>query len=266
KKVYGANYRHMVLELNGSDDRGINIIRTKIKQFCTNRGMFSDNVKLVILDEVDSMTLDAQSALRRVIEIYTFNTRFCLICNYVSKIIPAIQSRCMQFRFLPISAEFMAKKLKDVSKKEKMSINRSGIESIVKIANGDMRRAYNILQATSMLNAGDTKQEINENIVYRCSGNPTPTDIKNIYDILTDKLTIRAAWQKLQIFRIEKGIALVDIVKELGKLIVQFKIADAVKISLITDLANIELHLSASSSDNIHMLSLISVFKKISSS
>ena len=99
RKIYGDNYKTMVLELNGSDDRGIKVVREQIKDFSEYNQLFCKGVKLVILDEADSMTYDAQFALRRVIENYTHNTRFCLICNYITKLIPALQSRCITFRF-----------------------------------------------------------------------------------------------------------------------------------------------------------------------
>ena len=93
--MYGEKqYKSMVLELNASDDRGIDVVREQIKVFASTRNIFNAGVKLIILDEADAMTSDAQAALRRVIEKYTSNTRFCMICNYVNKIIPALQSRC----------------------------------------------------------------------------------------------------------------------------------------------------------------------------
>jgi replication factor C subunit 3/5 len=92
--MYGANYSSMVLELNASDDRGIDVVRDQIKEFAGTKKIFGTGIKLIILDEADAMTSDAQAALRRVIEKATSNARFCLICNYVNKIIPALQSRC----------------------------------------------------------------------------------------------------------------------------------------------------------------------------
>ena len=109
RKIYGSNINSMVLELNGSDDRGINVVREQIKDFAGSKQLFNKGVKLVILDEADSMTYDAQFALRRVIENYTYNTRFCLICNYITKIISALQSRCTIFRFSPIKKFNFAK-------------------------------------------------------------------------------------------------------------------------------------------------------------
>ena len=105
KTMYGSRFQSMTLDLNASDDRGINVVREQIKSFAGTKQLFNTGVKLVILDEADAMTNDAQFALRRVIEKNTKNTRFCLICNYVNKIIPALQSRCTRFRFAPLEAD-----------------------------------------------------------------------------------------------------------------------------------------------------------------
>jgi replication factor C subunit 3/5 len=121
RQMYGTlNYKSMILELNASDDRGIDVIREQIITFAGTKQMFNSGIiKLIILDEADSMTQPAQAALRRVIEKYTKNVRFCIICNYVSKIIPAIQSRCTKFRFGPLEREQMSRRLKHVINSEK---------------------------------------------------------------------------------------------------------------------------------------------------
>jgi len=152
KKIYGKFYRHMILELNGSDDRGINVVREQIKEFCsTNNNLYKmfnkkNMYKLVILDEVDSMTLDGQFALRRIIENYTENTRFCLICNYITKITPALRSRCLAFRYEPLSNDFIMDKLYDIMDKEKVDLEDDIIDKIVLKSNGDLRKSINMLQ------------------------------------------------------------------------------------------------------------------------
>ena len=152
KKIYGKFYRHMILELNGSDDRGINVVREQIKEFCsTNNNLYKmfnkkNMYKLVILDEVDSMTLDGQFALRRIIENYTENTRFCLICNYITKITPALRSRCLAFRYEPLSNDFIMDKLYDIMDKEKVDLDDEIIDKIVLKSNGDLRKSINMLQ------------------------------------------------------------------------------------------------------------------------
>lgn len=119
RRLYGKNYGSMVLELNASDDRGIDVVRNQIKEFAGTKKLFSQGVKLIILDEADSMTNDAQFSLRRVIEKYTKNARFCLICNYVSKIIPALQSRCTRFRFAPLDESQVSGRVKHIAELEK---------------------------------------------------------------------------------------------------------------------------------------------------
>merc|ERR1711976_623712 len=134
----------MVLDLNASDDRGINVVRQKIQDFASSR--HNKNVpKLIILDECDSMTKDAQFALRRVIEKYTKNTRFCLICNYVSKIIPALQSRCTRFRFAPLDEIHVRMKLNQIIKQENISVTDKGVDALIRLGKGDMRRTLNMI-------------------------------------------------------------------------------------------------------------------------
>ena len=113
KELYENNISLMVMKLDASDDRGINSVRDEIKGFAEKKNMFQKGVKLIILDEADSMTFDAQFALRRIIEKYSESTRFCLICNYDNKIIPAIRSRCANFRFNPITKKDLIKTYDD---------------------------------------------------------------------------------------------------------------------------------------------------------
>ena len=153
KRMYGASkYSSMTLELNASDARGINVVRNETKEFAGTQQLFSKGVKLIILDEADAMTSDAQFALRRVIEKYTKNARFCLICNYVSKIIPALQSRCTRFRFAPLHPQQIQGRLEEVAKAENVPILISKYEmmghkdsyriSIISTANSKNKDEY----------------------------------------------------------------------------------------------------------------------------
>ncbi|GBG66433.1 hypothetical protein CBR_g61476 [Chara braunii] len=150
RQLYGpSQYQNMTLELNASDDRGIDVVRNLIQDFAsTQRFNFGgkNNTKLVILDEADAMTKDAQFSLRRIIEKYTRNTRFCLICNYVSKIIPALQSRCTRFRFAPLAPVDVTLRLRHIVQEERLNVTDDGLRAIVRLGNGDMRKALNILQ------------------------------------------------------------------------------------------------------------------------
>lgn len=150
KQMYGNSYHTMALELNASDERGIDVVRKTIKEFASTQNISFKGVKLVILDEADSMTASAQFALRRIMEKYAKNTRFCLICNYVSKIIPALQSRCTRFKFKQIPVEDAKLRVKEICAAENLNISEDGIESIFKLSEGDMRKVVNMLQSISI--------------------------------------------------------------------------------------------------------------------
>ncbi len=139
-------FNSMVLELNASDDRGIGVVRGPILNFASTRTIFNSGFKLVILDEADAMTTDAQNALRRIIERFTDNVRFCIICNYLSKIIPALQSRCTRFRFGPLKPAQIVPRLDFVCQQEQVDITEDGRQALLSLSQGDMRKVLNILQ------------------------------------------------------------------------------------------------------------------------
>lgn len=147
KEYYGTYYKDMILELNGSDDRGINTIRTQIKLFSRIKNLLHpDKPKIIILDEADSLTFDAQFALRRVMEQYTSNVRFCLICNYLNKLIPAIQSRCTLFKFSTIEYDKIYAKLEKIITDEKLKITKKNLDMIIELSNGDFRKSLNFIE------------------------------------------------------------------------------------------------------------------------
>jgi replication factor C subunit 2/4 len=159
--LFGDLFKERVLELNASDDRGISVIRTKVKNFAQSKasGMRPDGrpcppFKIVILDEADAMTHAAQAALRRTMEKETRTTRFCLVCNYVSRIIDPITSRCTKFRFIPLGDENIIERLKFISREEKLKIDDDALKSIVDISGGDMRKAITTLQSCYRLKCG----------------------------------------------------------------------------------------------------------------
>jgi hypothetical protein len=165
KDLFGPQmYRSRVLELNASDERGIDVVRKKIKNFASlavSANKSSSHVcppfKLIILDEADSMTVDAQSALRRTMETYSKVTRFCILCNYVSRIIGPIASRCAKFRFQPMSKDVMTARLGFIAEKEGFSIPADASTALLKVSGGDLRRAITLLQNTYMLHGHDIK-------------------------------------------------------------------------------------------------------------
>lgn len=148
--------RQMVLELNASDDRGIDVVREQIKTFASTKQIFSMGAsskataagyKLIILDEADAMTNTAQMALRRIMEKYTANTRFCIIANYSHKLSPALLSRCTRFRFSPLKEGDIRVLVERVVEEENVKVGTEAVDALVKLSKGDMRRALNVLQA-----------------------------------------------------------------------------------------------------------------------
>ncbi len=214
RAMYGDSFKKNTLELNASDDRGINVVREKIKEFCNTLNISSKaSVKLVILDEADMMTTVAQNALRRVIEKYTKNVRFCLICNQVSKIIPAIQSRCMRFRFSPLKQEQCIQRINQICLNENISIDNKTIEKIVEIGKGDMRKILNIVESTHM-----SYGKVNLDNVYSCTGLPSEQQIMYIWNTVKNN-DLEESFKILYEFKMSNGFSTDDLVLETLKVI-----------------------------------------------
>ncbi|NXC91845.1 RFC5 factor, partial [Cercotrichas coryphoeus] len=268
-------------QLNASDDRGIDIVRGPILSFASTRTIFKKGFKLVILDEADAMTQDAQNALRRVIEKFTENTRFCLICNYLSKIIPALQSRCTRFRFGPLTPELMVPRLQHVIQEEGVDVTEDGMKALVTLSSGDMRRALNILQSTSMAFG-----KVTEENVYTCTGHPLKSDIANILDWMLNQ-DFSTAYHKITELKALKGLALQDILTEIHLfvhrggdrlwmilerpdlplaltgcfLLSTVDFPPSIRMQLLIKLADIEYRLAAGTSEKIQLSSLIAAFQ-----
>jgi len=253
--MYGAKaYSNMALELNASDARGIDVVRNEIKEFAGTRQLFSKGIKLIILDEADAMTSDAQFALRRVIEKYTKNARFCLICNYVSKIIPALQSRCTRFRFAPLSRDQIQGRLDEVAGSEGVDLTGSGKDAILRLAGGDMRRVLNLLQSTSM-----SSTTVDEESVYLTSGAPLPSDMKIILDLLLNA-TFENAYTAIVILCTAKGYALADVLADLTVMIIALELPSSVMARLLDGMSNVEHRLAFGTDEKLQAASLVGVF------
>jgi replication factor C subunit 3/5 len=262
KALYGENYSLMVIEINASEERGIEVVRNKIKDFIITKGVFlnknSPMFKLVILDEADAMTSDAQSMLRSVIEKYTENVRFCLICNYIKKINPAIKSRCTTFKFSPIPKKEIKLRINKINEELKLDITKDGIEKIIKISNGDMRKVINILQSTSMI-----YDVINEKNVSMCLGYPNDLDTKKIYKYLVNKKFSDAYLEISKIIKIN-GYSLKDIIDELSDIVINefinLKIDNNIFYNIVTKLKTIEHNITLCPSEEIQLLGIIAIF------
>jgi replication factor C subunit 3/5 len=208
------------------------------------------------LDEADAMTNDAQFALRRVIEKYTKNARFCFICNYVSKIIPALQSRCTRFRFAPLSRNLIQGRLEEVAAAENCNTTPDGIQAILSLSGGDMRRVLNLLQSTAM-----SSEVINEQTVYLTSGAPLPVDIDVILDLLMNA-TFKTACEEIQSLCTTKGYALVDVLADLTTKLTHLEM-DSVPLAMLLDgMSDVEHRLAFGTDEKIQIASLVGVFVK----
>mmetsp|Transcript_19208 Transcript_19208/g.39523 ORF Transcript_19208/g.39523 Transcript_19208/m.39523 type:complete len:355 (+) Transcript_19208:20-1084(+) len=258
KRMYGstAAYSSMALELNASDSRGIDVVRNEIKEFAGTRQLFHKGIKLIILDEADAMTSDAQFALRRVIEKHTKNARFCLICNYVSKIIPALQSRCTRFRFAPLKQEQIRSRLLEVADAEKVNYTGDGIQAILMLSGGDMRRVLNLLQSTAM-----SSEVVNEKNVFLTSGAPLPEDVEIALTWLMND-TFKVAYENLVRMCATKGYALTDILTDLGIAITGLDMPPGVLAVLLDGMSDVEHRLAFGTDDKLQAASLVGVFTK----
>lgn len=256
RQLYAPQEFHsMVLELNASDDRGIGIVREQILGFSSTRTIFKSKFKLVILDEADAMTKDAQNALRRIMEKYTENTRFCLICNYLTGIIDAIQSRCTRFRFGPLDSAQMTSRLGDVIEAEKVQVTEDGMGALVRLAKGDMRRSLNILQCTHV-----GFGMVSEENVYLTTGNPLRSDIQKMIDwMLNEDFT--TAYKNIWDMKSTKGLALGDILTEVHTFVHRIDFPQPVRITLLHKLAEAEYRLAAGTSEKIQLSGLIAAFQ-----
>jgi replication factor C subunit 3/5 len=259
KEIYGPKYKNMVLELNASDDRGIDVVRNQIKDFASTMQIFSKGFKLIILDEADAMTSVAQNSLRRIIEKYTKNTRFCILANYSHKLNPALISRCTRFRFQPIGVDAIRERIKTVIIKENITIKDDAVESLLKLSQGDMRKALNVLQACKA-SLDNTDDEVDEEMIYNCVGAPQPKDIETVLDsMLKDDWT--TAYLTLDKFKKVKGLALIDLLEGFVEILNKYELSKSTKIKLLKGLSEIEYGISKGGNDKINSSAIIGVIK-----
>jgi replication factor C subunit 3/5 len=219
--------------------------------------MFQKGIKLIILDEVDAMTFDAQFALRRIIEIYSLSVRFCLICNYENKIIPAIRSRCANFRFSNIDNKNISIKLEQIIQSEKLICETGVSDTIAKISKGDLRKAINLLQSVSM-----NSDYITNNICFDSSGIPSSKIVKEILDILMDNnIDFNQSYEILNKLIISQGYSLSIFLKELILEIINYKELNKM-VTIMIDLAELENMVTKSTFGIIYVTALVGIFKK----
>ncbi|XP_030647808.1 replication factor C subunit 4 [Chanos chanos] len=262
RQLYGPElYRQRVLELNASDERGIQVVREKVKNFAqlTVAGTRPDGkpcppFKIVILDEADSMTGAAQAALRRTMEKESRTTRFCLICNYVSRIIEPLTSRCSKFRFKPLANQIQEERLLEICQKENLKYSKEAIDALVRVSEGDLRKAITYLQSAARLNSD---KEITENSVIEIAGVVPPKLIENLLQIC-----YKSTFEKLQIAvknMIDEGYAATQILNQLHDVIIQETLSDKQKSVIAEKMAELDKCLADGADEYLQMMGLCSV-------
>ncbi|XP_065115384.1 replication factor C subunit 4 isoform X2 [Paramisgurnus dabryanus] len=262
RELYGPElYRQRVLELNASDERGIQVVREKVKNFAqlTVAGTRPDGkscppFKIIILDEADSMTSAAQAALRRTMEKESRTTRFCLICNYVSRIIEPLTSRCSKFRFKPLADNIQRERLLEICEKENLKYSKEGIEALVHVSEGDLRKAITYLQSAARLNS---EREITEKIIIEIAGVVPPKVIENVLQIC-----YKGHFEKLELAvkdLIDQGYAGTNILNQLHEVIIEEKLNDKQKSVITEKMAEVDKCLTDGADEYLQLLSLCSV-------
>ena len=255
RELYGDNWQENILELNASDERGIDIIRNKVKDFARTKS-FDNMPKLCILDEADSLTREAQQALRRTMETFSNTCRFCLLANYSSKIIDPIQSRCTVFRFKPLEKEDIKLIIENISKNEKLKIDKKALDALIEVGEGDVRKIENILQSCAVIS-----KEITEELIYDLVSRAKPKDIINILNIAIKGEFIKARERLLEVM-LQQGLSGLDVVKQIHREIWNLEIEDREKIRLIDKCGEIEFRIVEGSDEFLQLETLLSNFVK----
>ena len=251
QELFGEGLKQNFLELNASDERGIDIIRGKIKDFAAILPYGDAKFKIIFLDEADALTRDAQNALRRTMEKYAATARFVLTCNYSSRIIEPIQSRCALFRFSPLSEEKITARLKHIAQAEKLSVEDGGYKALVYVSEGDMRKAINFLQTASTL-----RGKITDDTVYKVSARARPKEVKELLE-LGFKGDFNNARKKLDALLYEYGMSGEDVMLQMYREIIGLDMDQKKKVQLIDRIGEYNFRLTEGANERIQLEALL---------
>ncbi|WP_409200267.1 replication factor C small subunit [Methanobrevibacter sp. DSM 116169] len=257
KSILGEYWRQNFLELNASDARGIETVRNDIKNFCRLKPVGAP-FRVVFLDEVDNMTKDAQHALRREMEMYTKTATFILSCNYSSKIIDPIQSRCAIFRFTPIKGQDILKRLEVIAKKEGYEYDTDALETIVYFAEGDMRKSINMLQSAAT--EGD---KITNEAVYEVVSKARPEDINKMITraLSGDFMGARTLLRENMVLQGTSGEDMVSqIYQDISKRVMEDKMEGEIYMDLMEYLADCDFRIREGANPRIQLEALLTKF------
>ncbi|MBN2420917.1 replication factor C small subunit [Candidatus Woesearchaeota archaeon] len=246
-ELFGENWRDNFLELNASDERGIDVIRNKVKDFARTKAIGDVPFKIIYLDECDALTSEAQQALRRTMENYTQTCRFILSCNYSSKIIDPIQSRCAIFRFKPLEKDQLMQILDKIESNEKLKIKDSAKQALIIICEGDVRRMENILQSCAALS-----KDVDDELVYSLASVAKPKEIKKVIESALSGKFIDARNELLNVMT-NYGLSGLDVIKQMQKELMDLKIDSRQQMLLIEKCGEAEFRISEGSDEFIQL-------------
>ncbi len=258
RELFGKEFERNFLELNASDARGIDVVRGQIKDFARTLA-FDASFKLIFLDESDALTADAQQALRRTMEKHTKTARFILSCNYSSRIIEPIQSRCVVFRFKPLSLKDLVKKIEEIAKLEGIHLDEGALNAVNYVSAGDLRKAINVLQSASSVS-----KKIDEKTIFEVSSRARPQEINEVIMLALDQKFLEAR-AKLDTLMYEYGMSGEDIVSQICKQLIDIaedKIEGKIKIELINILGEYNFRISQGANERVQIEAMLAQFMK----
>jgi len=240
--------------MNASDERKIDDIRTKVKEFARIKPIGNVHFKIILMDEADALTPDAQQALRRMMEDYANVTRFIMTCNYSSKIIDPIQSRCAVFRFKPLDEKDVKKFIERIVKGEKLKIDEKAIKAVIYLSEGDLRRVANLLQSAAIMS-----KKITEDVIYDVASKAKPEEVKKMLEKVL-KGNFKDARSDLQKMLLKQGLSGLDIISEIHRQIYSLNIDEKSKIELIEKCGEYEFRISEGANELIQLEALLASF------
>lgn len=252
KQMFGENWHSNFMELNASDERGIDVVRVKVKDFARTRALGDVPYKIIYLDECDALTREAQQALRRTMENYTKTCRFILSANFSSKIIDPIQSRCAVFRFKPLDKEEIVKIIDEIAKTENLEVTDNGKSALYKVSNGDCRRVENILQSASAV-----ANQITEDVIYSMASFAKPDEVKKVMRMAIDGNFLDARKELLGLM-LNYGLAGLDVIKQLQQEVWNLEVDDTKKMQIIDYCGEAEFRLVEGSDQYVQLEALLS--------
>ncbi|MGC9309828.1 MAG: replication factor C small subunit [Candidatus Nanoarchaeia archaeon] len=254
KQLFGQSWRENYLELNASDERGIDVVRQKVKDFARTRALGDVPFKVIFLDEADALTREAQQALRRTMENYTSTCRFILSCNYSSRIIDPIQSRCILFRFKLLEKKDINRIVERIAEGEGLTITEEGFDALYEASEGDCRRVINLLQATASISPNITPDLVNT-IIARAK----PSDIKIVLDYALSG-DFHNSRQKLLDIMLKESISGQDVIKAIQREVWNLPIDNDLKVKITEKTGEAEFRLVEGSDEFIQLEALLASF------